>query len=121
MPRHSKEANALRKSLDSELAAVANITGGELVWDATELALLELIATAVDRQVDLRRDYAEAENAKTRLKIATELRLIESHLARLLKQVKVEAPKQDSLTTIKARNAVNVRWANERARNAATG
>jgi hypothetical protein len=37
---------------------------------------------------------------------------------RLLKELDTGPPEPDSLTTIKARNAVNTRWARERERNA---
>jgi hypothetical protein len=106
--------------LNAELAQVTQQTGQNLVWSTAEAALISRAMSTVDRIVDLEKDYAEAATAKQRLAISTEIRLCDGQLARLLKAVRVEAPKAaETLTTIKARAAVNARWQKERERNAA--
>jgi hypothetical protein len=47
-----------------------------------------------------------------------ELRQLDAAVIRLLKELDTGPPEPDSLTTIKARNAMNIRWARERERNA---
>jgi hypothetical protein len=117
---HCYAARKLRRELNAELAFVAQQTGQTLVWSTAEAALIERAMATVDRIGDLQKDYDAAETAKQRLVISTEIRLCDGQLARLLKAVKVEAPRQESLTTIKARQAVNVRWQRERECNAAS-
>jgi hypothetical protein len=55
--------------------------------------------------VDLAAHYAAAEDVKSRVMLAAELRLTESALARLLKQVATDIPAPESQVTIKARRA----------------
>jgi hypothetical protein len=116
---HCTAARKLRRELNAELASVAAQTGQTLVWSTAESALIERAMCTVDRLQDLQADYADAGTPKQRLAISTEIRLCDGQLARLLKAVRVEAPKQESMTTIKARQAVNVRWQRERERSAA--
>jgi hypothetical protein len=71
---------------------------------------LDLISAAIDRKVDLSADYAVATDAKIRVKLSAEVRLLEAHIARLLKQVKTELPTPTSRVSEKARNAALVRW-----------
>jgi hypothetical protein len=58
----------------------------------------------------LQRDYSAAADTKTRVKISSELRLLEGAIAGLLKSVRTEVPAPESLRTIKARRAANTRW-----------
>lgn len=111
---HCTAARKLRRELNAELASVAQQTGQTLVWSTAEAVLIERAMSTVDRIADLQRDYDEAETPKQRLAISTEIRLCDGALARLLKAVRVEAPKQESLTTIRARHAANARWEGER-------
>jgi hypothetical protein len=74
------------------------------------------IGATIDRIEDLSTDYADAGGAATRVKLSAELRLCDASLARLLKLIKTDVPAAESLTTVKARRAVNVRW--DRQRNA---
>ena len=62
---------------------------------------------------------AEKVDPKLLVKLSAELRLLDKQVAALLKDIETDAPAKESLTSIKARRAVNVRWDNERARNAA--
>ncbi len=114
-PTHSKRANAIRRELHAELAAVSEQTGSELVFTAAESTLLALLMDAVDRAEDLKRDYVQADSAKTRCKLSAEIRLLEAHAERILRRIQIEAPSQESLTTIKARRAVMARWDKARA------
>jgi hypothetical protein len=59
---------------------------------------------------DLDAAYAGASEPKVKAKLAVEIRLQDAALARLLKQVKTGVPQPESLTTLKARRAVNIRW-----------
>lgn len=102
--------------LDAELERESKRVGAELVWSASERAILALIEANRDRAVQTARDYAEATDSKQRRLISAELRLLDSALVSLLKQIKAEAPAEETLTSIKARRAVNVRW--DRVRNA---
>lgn len=118
---HSSQARKLRRELDAELASVAAASGENLVWSTAEKTLIERIMSTVDRIGDLSKDYAAAETSKQRVALSVEIRLCDAQLARMLKAVRVEVPKQESLTTIKARRAVNVRWDRERQRHAEAG
>ena len=55
------------------------------------------------------------------MKLSNELRQCDTAIARLLAKIKTDVPQPDSVTSMKARRAVNVRWDKERARNAAVG
>ena len=48
---------------------------------------LELLSSAIDRKCDLQNLYAAADDTKTRLKIAAELRLSAASIERLLRRV----------------------------------
>ena len=92
-------------------------TGVELAWDATEVELIGLIMAAIDRKVALTNDYENAADAKVRVKLSGELRLTETHIARLLKQVRPAMPpavsRQPTSATrrsAKARLAAQARW-----------
>jgi hypothetical protein len=116
---HCNAARKLKRELDKELSSVGAQSGQSLVWSTAEAALIERALCTVDRLQDLQADYSAAETAKQRVAVSTEIRLCDGQLSRLLKQIKVEAPKAETLTTIKARAAVNARWQKERERNAA--
>ena len=104
------EARRVRRELDAQLAATAAATGRTLVWTAQDREVLALMASSIDRKCDLQRDYAAAAEAKTRVKISAELRLLEASVARLLKQITTDLPEPESLRTIKARQAARARW-----------
>jgi hypothetical protein len=95
---------------------VGDETGVELAWDATELEIIGMIMAGIDRKVALNNDLDTATDTKTRLKLSGELRLTETHIARLLKQVRPEMPpatvpsELTSARSGKARKAAHARW-----------
>jgi hypothetical protein len=104
------------RALNAELEESGKTTGQKLVWSAVEQATLKAIASVVDRKCDLTRDYRKATGASARVAISAELRLLENHLARLLKQISTDAPAQTSNTFLKAQRAANTRWEREGAK-----
>jgi hypothetical protein len=107
---HCAEARRVRRELDQQLAASAASSGRSLQWSAQDRALLALISAAIDRKRDLTADYAEAADAKTRIKASAELRLLEASIARLLKQVSTEIREPVSRRSQKAQAAAFARW-----------
>jgi hypothetical protein len=107
--RHSPEARKLLRALDAELAATAARLGRPVEWTERDRAVMELIAANIDRTADLRARYADAEETKVRIKLSTELRLLETALARLLRQVDTEPP-QLSRRSQQAQRAARARW-----------
>ena len=114
MTGHSSEARRVRRELNAELASTAAASGQALEWSAAERQILALTASAIDRKCDLATDYAAATDAKGRVKLATELRLVEAHIERLLRRIKTDIPQPESTTTQKARMAANTRWNREK-------
>lgn len=98
-------------ALDAEMAEASDECEEPLEWTAAEAAVRELIACEFDRKTDLEKMYREADDAKTRVKLSAELRLLEASTARLLKQVKTKLPEQAvSRRTQKAQRAARTRW-----------
>jgi hypothetical protein len=93
----SVAARNLLAALDSELAKASELRGQKLVWTAHESAILDDIAFTVDRKVWLRRAWSRSDDTKLRVKLSAELRLLETSLARLLKQVTPDLPAAPSL------------------------
>jgi hypothetical protein len=115
MARHTSQARKVARELDKLLAAVGDETGVELGWDATEVEIIGLIMAAIDRKVALSSDYENADDAKIRVKLSGELRLTETHIARLLKQIKPAMPpavatRPTTQRSGKARLAAQARW-----------
>lgn len=81
-----------------------------LSWSAAEVAIRERIARTVDREVDLWARYHATVDDKVRVKISGELRLLETSLARLLKQVNTDLPEPSSRVSQIARDAARARW-----------
>lgn len=106
----SAEARKVLRELDNELAAASARRGEKLVWTAAERAVLGLISAQIDRKVWLSRAWARTDDLKLRVKLNAELRLAESHLARLLLKVTPDVPAAESLRTVKARRAARARW-----------
>jgi hypothetical protein len=100
----------VRRELDKELAETGARSGRSLVWTAADREVLALIGSAIDRKCDLQRDYSAAEDAKTRVKVSAEIRLLENSISRTLRQIKTDTPAPESLRSIKARAAVMRRW-----------
>jgi hypothetical protein len=97
-------------ALDAELAKNSEALGQRLVWSAAEAVILELLADTVDRRAALESLMASTDDAKIRLKVAAELRLIDAALARLLREIKTELPPLRSRTSEKASRAARTRW-----------
>jgi hypothetical protein len=74
----------------------------------------------VDRRVELSAAYEASESTSTKLKVATELRLLEQSIARLYKQVSTELSAPMSVVSQKAQRAANARWDRERMKQNAT-
>jgi len=106
----SAAARKLLAALDVELSAASERRGQKLIWTASESAVLDDIASTVDRMVRLRRDWSRADDPKLKIKLSAELRLLETSKARLLKQVTPDLPAPESMRTVRARRAVNARW-----------
>ena len=107
---HCAEARRVRRELDKELAAAGERTGRKLLWTAADTEILQLIASSIDRKCDLQRDYDAAADAKDRVRVSSEIRLLESSIERLLRRIKTDIPAPESQRTIMARAAVMRRW-----------
>ncbi|WP_241010713.1 hypothetical protein [Mycobacterium camsae] len=81
-----------------------------LTWSAAERVVVEMAADAVDRKVDLTARYLASDDDKVRVKLSTEIRLLESSVAKLLKAVSTDLPEPQSKTSRKAAHAAHVRW-----------
>lgn len=110
------EARRVRRELDQQLADAGRAAGMTLTWSAQEREILDLIRAQLNRKHDLGQDYADAEDAKTRVQVSSELRLLEASIERLLRRVKTEVPAApESIATIRARAAADARWSQARA------
>jgi hypothetical protein len=110
MQNHCAAARKVLRELDNELAASAKRAGQELVWDAADRAVMELIAAEIDRKTDLAADYQTCDDLKSRVKASAEMRLLEQSIARLLRQIHTDLAPAPSMRTIKARSAARARW-----------
>jgi hypothetical protein len=104
------EAERVRAGLERELAEAGARQGHTLVWSAQETAVLAQIASLLDRKADLLEMYRSARAVKNKLKLSSELRLIESAVARLLREVRTDVGQPEGLRTVKARRAARARW-----------
>jgi hypothetical protein len=100
---------ALLDALDVELAENSADRGliDPLVWSAAERALRERIARIVDRESDLWARYNASDDDRVRVKLSAELRLLETSLSRLLREVKTDLP---PVKSARSTYAANVRW-----------
>jgi hypothetical protein len=106
----SAEARKICRDLDKELEAAGASRGHSLVWSAQERAIIGLISAQIDRKCELLEAYEEADDAKVKCKLSGEARLLETSIARLLRQVKTDVPGPESQKTRDARRAVRARW-----------
>ena len=87
-------------------------------WSARELAVLALVCDQTDRKAGLAVEYEQAVDAKARVKLSAELRLLENSISRLLKGVSTDAaptvPVYESQTSRRAQHAALQRWGRER-------
>lgn len=111
---HCAEALALLDALDAELAENSEdrgLTGDEAMsWSAAERVVLDMVADAVDRKVDLFARYLGSCDDKVRVKLSTEVRLLEGSIAKLLRSVSTDLPEPRSNVSRKASHAARVRW-----------
>jgi hypothetical protein len=116
MVERSVEALNVLREWDSELAAVSERAGRSLVWTTADKAILELVADAIDRKVDLAVLYEATPDISPRVKLSAELRLLEGSLARLLRMVRTDVPdvhhKQEPsyVRSARASRAAEARW-----------
>lgn len=113
MARRSKEALAIAQELRKELASTAKRTGKNLVFSAAEEAIMEQIQNAFDRLAVLQSDWDDCADSKVRARLASEMRLTESHIERLLRRIKTDVPAPRSATSARAAAAVKSRWDRE--------
>jgi len=111
----SPEARKVLRELEKELESASRRARKKLEFSAAERAVLDLISANFERISDLRAAYAETSEVKVRVKLSTELRLLEQAVARLLKQVKTDLSAPDSPSTQRARRAADARWDRDRA------
>jgi hypothetical protein len=110
MMARSAEARRVLAELDNELCVASERGGQNLVWTASERAILGLIGATIDRKVWLSRAQSRTEDVRLRVKLSAELRLLETNLARLLKHVTPDVPAAPSVRTVKAQRAARARW-----------
>lgn len=111
---HCTEARRVRRELDRQLAEAGAASGRSLSWTAQDKQVLALLASAIDRKNDLQADYASAaDEPKTRIKLAAELRLCESHIERLLRRISTQVPQPMSRRSQKAQAAAFARWSRD--------
>lgn len=113
-PVRSVEAQAIIAALNAELAANGQAAGEVLEWSAAEQDVIAMIGAEVDRRVELSAAYESCDNTNTKLKIATELRLLEGSISRLYRQVATDVPGPMSITSQKASRAAHSRWSRQR-------
>ena len=119
--KHTQAARTVLAALDRELAAAGRARGEQLSWSVADVELREMLANGYDRRARVAALWAEATDVKLLVRLSNELRQCDTAIARLLAKIKTEVPQADSVASMKARRAVNVRWDKERARNAAVG
>lgn len=107
---HCAAAVAVLEALDRELAENAEQLGQQLMWSAAEELIRDLVADAIDRREVLRSSWLAADDDKVRVKISTELRLLEQEIEKLLRRVKTDLPVPKSLRSQKAARAAHSRW-----------
>jgi hypothetical protein len=118
--RRSTEATKLLAQLNIELAEASAAAGEQLVWSAAETELLKFLGDAIDRKCALARAFDGAESASAKLSFSAEIRLLETHIGKLLKDIRTDLPQPvtlSSATSTASRNgtkAANSRWKRQR-------
>lgn len=111
--KRTPEAQAVLDALDEDLAAASQREGKHLSWTAQEQVTLELIGASIDRRVDVVKLYDTETDAKLKVKLSQEIRLLDAAVVRMLATVKTETPPPMSLRSLKAQRAANARWAKD--------
>lgn len=78
--------------MDAELLANAESSGMSLAFSAAEQQTLSDVADHIDRKVELAALYDEAEDVRVKVALATELRLTEAAITRLVRTIDMCAP-----------------------------
>jgi hypothetical protein len=107
---HSSETRKVLRELGKELDRASRVSGEKLLWTASDQLVLNQISSILDREAQLFSLYESAEEVDVRIRLSAELRLLEQAAARLVKLVRTDLPGPESLRTIKARRAANMRW-----------
>jgi hypothetical protein len=110
MARHTGEARKMRRQLDEHLAAVSDETGVQLIFDCSEEQRISMLLDAIDRKVALNNSLSQADDAELQLRLSTELRLLERHIADLVTKVLPQTTAPTTPVSAKARRAANARW-----------
>jgi hypothetical protein len=100
----------LLRDFESELAAASARRGQALVFTPAERVILDLIGAQIDRKQGLKRAYAKADDVRAMVALSAEIRLLETSIGRLLRQVAVDVPAVPSLRTQRAQRAARARW-----------
>lgn len=120
-PRTSEAQSAIDR-LNAELAANSKARGVTLSWSPKELQALETLARTIDRRVEVGALYdkalAAADDQRLVVALSAEPRQLDKLAATTAAAIETDAPQPESLTTQKARAAVNKRWADTREREA---
>ncbi|MEO3757062.1 hypothetical protein ABGB19_02065 [Mycobacterium sp. B14F4] len=116
MGKHTPEAQQLLDELDAELARSSERAGTTLSWSAAEREHLSMVAECIDRRVHLRGRYEHCDptDHKNLCRLSTEIRLLDSTVSRLLKNVETELPQPMSQRSAKAQRAALARWARDK-------
>ncbi|SCX32933.1 hypothetical protein [Mycolicibacterium fluoranthenivorans] len=117
--RMATEARELLKALDAELEDAGKSAGETLFWSAEEAELRKFIGDAVTRKCALARAFDKATSASARLTFSAEIRLLETHISKMLKELRSGMPDEQqsapsTVTSMKASHAANSRWKRER-------
>jgi hypothetical protein len=111
--KRTPEAQAVLDALDEDLERAGQREGKHLSWTAQEAVTLELIGSTIDRRVDVVKLYDAAVDAKIKVKLSQEIRLLDAAVVRMLAKVNTETPAPMSLRSVKAQAAARVRWAKD--------
>jgi hypothetical protein len=118
----SIEGQQLLAALDAELADASRQSGRDLQWSAAESQILFMLGEAVDRKVELSALYRKGGiRPAEKVRLATEIRLSEQAISRLLRQVSTEVAVPMSITSQNASKASRARWDRVRMQQAARG
>ena len=116
----STEANRIRREMDKLLADAGERQGEELHWDQADEKLLGMLQDHVDREVSLTERLAAAtDSVRLQIALSTEIRLTQSSIARLLRQIRESIPQQQeqaapmSPVSRKASKALSSHWRRE--------
>jgi hypothetical protein len=111
---HCSQARRVRRQLDRRLAETAARVGGELGWTLAEELTIDLILDAYDRKHELTELALACTDPKDRRSVLGEVRLTESHIANLLKRLKIEPDEIAPAAPMSPRSARASRAANQR-------